>query len=58
MQCKSTIYHGMVSIEIDDGDWKRWNVYIGIIFEDDGRIMNDTYSIHAGERIHGAVYVR
>lgn len=58
MICKSSIFHGMLTIEITDGDWKMWDVRITILYEDDGQMMNDAYSIHAGERVHGNFYVR
>lgn len=48
----------MLTIEITDGDWKMWDVRITILYEDDGKMMNDAYSVHAGERVHGNFYVR
>lgn len=55
MKCRSSIYHGWISIQIDDGDWKLWGVTFSIIIEDDGEIR-DLIQIHAGERHSGIVY--
>jgi len=56
MNCETNIYAGMLRIDLDDGDWRKWDVRITILYEPDGKMMNDRFAIHAGERIHGVIY--
>ena len=58
VKCKSSIYQGMLTIDLDDGDWKLWSVHISIIFDKDARPMHGLTGISAGERNHGIVHLR
>lgn len=58
MKCETDIFHGMLTIEITDGNWRMWDVRLTIIYEPDGQMMNNIVSIHAGERYHGVIHLR